>query len=124
MYTAAGDAVMELGCGSSQLCTQLLSWRRLNGDCKKNDDRVNLPDQLCQISESHSWWRVEGRFYHTTKTSLPPPQPGQAAAMSMGLNAGLGNNWGHDGHEHIQFHTRKEFPCKVGHKVKLDAESA
>ncbi|KAK9066700.1 hypothetical protein SSX86_014023 [Deinandra increscens subsp. villosa] len=30
------------------------SWRRLNGDCRKSDDCANLPDRICQISESCS----------------------------------------------------------------------
>ncbi|KAL4583652.1 hypothetical protein LXL04_008233 [Taraxacum kok-saghyz] len=33
---------------------KIRSWWRLNGDCRNSDDCANLPDRICQISESCS----------------------------------------------------------------------
>ncbi|GKB71985.1 hypothetical protein Tco_0933397, partial [Tanacetum coccineum] len=50
-----GDCVIFLAVYSGfKSGRKLLSWRRLNGDCRNSDDCVNLPDRICQISESCS----------------------------------------------------------------------
>ncbi|KAI3699291.1 hypothetical protein L2E82_43515 [Cichorium intybus] len=36
------------------LCLKLWRWQRLSGDCRNIDDCANLPDRICQISESCS----------------------------------------------------------------------
>ncbi|KAI3785523.1 hypothetical protein L1987_44642 [Smallanthus sonchifolius] len=47
-----GDCVMLLAVISSAKSSQKFwRWRRLNGDCRKNDDCADLPDRICQISE-------------------------------------------------------------------------
>ncbi|KAL8230879.1 hypothetical protein R6Q57_000657 [Mikania cordata] len=50
-----GDCVMLLAVFSTPKSNQKFwSWRRLNGDCRKSEDCANLPDRICQISESCS----------------------------------------------------------------------
>ncbi|GJS34589.1 hypothetical protein Tco_0532971 [Tanacetum coccineum] len=61
-----GDAVMELGCRSSQLWGTVIA-----------EVVTSFVSQEMVKRTSHP------RFYHITKTSLPPPQLGQAAAMAI-----------------------------------------
>ncbi|KAK1433540.1 hypothetical protein QVD17_10451 [Tagetes erecta] len=50
-----GDCVTLLAVFSSAKSShKFWSWRRLNGDCRKSDDCDNLPDRICQISETCS----------------------------------------------------------------------
>ncbi|XP_071711067.1 inactive protein kinase SELMODRAFT_444075-like isoform X2 [Rutidosis leptorrhynchoides] len=50
-----GDCVILLAIFNSPRSNRKLwSWKRLNGDCRNGDDCVNLPDRICQISESCS----------------------------------------------------------------------
>ncbi|KAJ0712732.1 hypothetical protein HanOQP8_Chr09g0338011 [Helianthus annuus] len=50
------DCVMLLAVYSSAKSTgqKFWRWRRLNGDCRKSEDCANLPDRICQISETCS----------------------------------------------------------------------
>nr|XP_043614524.1 inactive protein kinase SELMODRAFT_444075-like [Erigeron canadensis] len=59
-----GDCVILLAVfpGNKSSSRKLWRWPRLNGDCRKNEDCVNLPDRICQISEACS--RMVLQFQH------------------------------------------------------------
>ncbi|KAI3522047.1 hypothetical protein L1887_11525 [Cichorium endivia] len=88
-----GDCVILLavfpGAKSSR---KLWRWRRLSGDCRNIDDCANLPDRICQISESCSQMvlQFQNKFEVMVQIKVVSGTPAGAVATQAKYNAA---NW-------------------------------
>ncbi|PWA84282.1 protein kinase domain-containing protein [Artemisia annua] len=85
-----GDCVILLAVYSDlNSGRKLLSWKRLNGDCRNSDDCVNLPDRICQISESCSRMvlQFQNKFEVMVQIKVVSGTPAGAVAAQAKYNA-------------------------------------
>ncbi|KAF5792433.1 putative protein kinase RLK-Pelle-PERK-2 family [Helianthus annuus] len=88
------DCVMLLAVYSSAKSTgqKFWRWRRLNGDCRKSEDCANLPDRICQISETCSRMvlQFQNQFEVMVQIKVVSGTPAGAVAAQAKYNAA---NW-------------------------------